>query len=94
MIIVFFLKLISGHGKHHGLLDVRVPAKTNNEKRENMDDHFCASFIRYLFELGAAAPGEMDMYSCDDKAKLKVGSAAVSGKINALKYMLRQEGQV
>ena len=62
--------------RYHGVVNARVPKKSNsrrNSKKGNKN-HLCMSVMAYMLENGVDMQGCVDVWSVDDKAKLKVSS--------------------
>ncbi|XP_033126527.1 uncharacterized protein LOC117124406, partial [Anneissia japonica] len=60
------------------VLDIRIPPKKIDVRKEHIDAHFCASWVRYRIEMAAQFADECILMSCDNKNKIKVGTQAVS----------------
>ena len=63
---------------YKSLISARVSAKKNNARKAHMDAHYDAAMVRACVDFAALFPELVDLLSCDDKAKVKVGSLAVS----------------
>lgn len=64
--------------KYKGIVNGRVPAKSNNKSKEHQDIHMSCTQICYASELSSLFEDECVSLSCDDKCKINVGTLAVS----------------
>ena len=60
------------------VVQARVAGKKNTLRKGHPDAHHAASLVRFVMEFGALFADFVDVISIDDKAKIKIGTAAVS----------------
>ena len=62
--------------RYHGVVNARVPKKSNSRRdsKKGNKNHLCMSVMAYMLENGVDMQGCVDVWSVDDKAKLKVSS--------------------
>ena len=63
---------------YKSLINARVSTKKNNAKKAHMDAHYDAAMVRACVDFAALFAELVGLLLCDDKAKVKVGSLAVS----------------
>lgn len=66
------------HKLYKGLIDAKVPGKRNNMRLDNLNAHACAAQVGSILEMVAEFPEDCFAMSLDDKAKVHVGTTAVS----------------
>ena len=64
--------------RYKSLISAKVGKKTNCKERFNIDSHFARAQVKYALEMGDQFSEEIVTYSCDAKAKVMVGTSAVS----------------
>jgi len=63
---------------HYNLIPARMPAKRNDARGENMDQHYLSSQCKYLGEFATKYQKETVQYSGDTMNKVLMGPPAVS----------------
>ena len=76
---------------YKGVVEARVAAKKNTMRKGHPDAHHAASLVRFALEFGALFGDFVDIVAYDDKAKLKVGSPAVSRYHQMCKFFLEND---
>ena len=62
--------------RYHGVVNARVPKKSNSRRggKKGNINHLCMALMAYMLENGVDMQDCIDVWSVDDKAKLKVSS--------------------
>ncbi|XP_062515262.1 uncharacterized protein LOC134190768 [Corticium candelabrum] len=64
--------------RYHGVLNVRVPGKRNDEHGCHENGHFCLAQVGYMLEFSQQHSDSTSTFSCDNKNKVNIGTLAVS----------------
>ena len=77
--------------RYKGIINARVPHKRNSHRDDKEDGQHNASLVRFVMELVANNPNLADLISADDKAKINVGTLAVSRYHQIRKFFLSHD---
>ena len=72
--------------RHYNVLDARIPQNKYSLHKGHADSRHCAQMVKFVAEMASYWREFVDFYSCDDKAKIKVGILAVSKYHQVLYY--------
>ncbi|XP_038064523.1 uncharacterized protein LOC119734949 [Patiria miniata] len=73
---------------YQGLIDAKVPAKRNDKRKENVNEHYYSARVKYARQACSKFPGCSLMFSVDNKNKLRVSSCtpAVDRRCKVSRY--------
>ncbi|XP_038060450.1 uncharacterized protein LOC119741815 [Patiria miniata] len=64
--------------KYAGLIDAKVPPKSNSRSSPDDNDHYFSARVRYCLEMAAKFDKSATVFSLDNKNKVKVGSKTLA----------------
>jgi hypothetical protein len=81
----------AARSRYKGLIPARVGQKQNDKSKGHVDSHFAAAQVKYALELSSCYGEEIIAISADAKAKVNVGTVAVSRYVKMKTFLLEDD---